>query len=241
MDYNYNESYGKGEKMEKVKIEKKNKIKFLVLIIFALLIGALAIRYGAWITQNLKEPDKVRGYLLSFGNLGAVIYILVQALHVLIVVIPGDIFNICGGYIYGVPLGFSLSITGIMLGTVGAFYISRFLGYDFIAQIIPEEKIRKISNILNSTQGTVAMLIICLIPIIPKDLMIYIAGLTPIKASKLFFIYAISRIPGTLIWVSVGANIYEKNITGIILTVCGLALLLLACFLLQKKTNIVEK
>ncbi|MEI7885461.1 MAG: VTT domain-containing protein [Clostridia bacterium] len=227
--------------MEKVKIEKKNKIKFLVLIIFALLIGALAIRYGAWITQNLKEPDKVRGYLLSFGNLGAVIYILVQALHVLIVVIPGDIFNICGGYIYGVPLGFSLSITGIMLGTVGAFYISRFLGYDFIAQIIPEEKIRKISNILNSTQGTVAMLIICLIPIIPKDLMIYIAGLTPIKASKLFFIYAISRIPGTLIWVSVGANIYEKNITGIILTVCGLALLLLACFLLQKKTNIVEK
>lgn len=49
----------------------------------------------------------------------------------------------------------------------------------------------------------IGMLIICLIPVIPKDLMMYVAGLTPIKASRLFFVYSISRIPGALIWVSV--------------------------------------
>src|SRR5665647_3609354 len=102
---------------------------------------------------------------------------------------PGDLFNICSGYIFGIPLGFTLSVTGIMLGSIIAFYISRLLGYDFIKKFVSEEKINKISELLNSAKGLVGVFIICIIPVIPKDLMIYIAGLTPIKASRLFLVY----------------------------------------------------
>jgi uncharacterized membrane protein YdjX (TVP38/TMEM64 family) len=183
----------------------------------------------------MKNPELIREYLLSFEGWGFAVYVLLQALHVLLVVIPGDIFNVCGGYIFGVPIGFILSMIGIMLGTVAAFYISRLLGYSFISRFIPEEKISKISNILNSTKGTLGMLILCLIPLIPKDLMIYIAGLTPIRAPRLFFVYAISRIPGTLIWVSIGAQAYEKNVLGIVITLIALAVLIIMGMLLQKK------
>lgn len=79
------------------------------------------------------------------------------------------------------------------------------------------------------------MLILCLIPLIPKDLMIYITGLTPIRAPRLFFVYAISRIPGTLIWVSIGAQAYEKNVQGIVITLTALAVLIIMGMLLQKK------
>ena len=79
------------------------------------------------------------------------------------------------------------------------------------------------------------MLIICLIPVIPKDLMMYIAGLTPIKASKLFFIYGLSQIPGMLIWVSVGAQVYDKNILGIVITLISLVILISTGLLLQNK------
>lgn len=218
--------YKSGEIMKMKKVDSRIKIKLIIMILIALSIVALGINYAPWIIEKVKKPEVLREYLRSFGGWGFVIYILLQAAHVLLMVIPGDLFNVCGGYIYGIPLGFLLSIIGIMIGTVCAFYISRLLGYEFISKVIPKEKIEKISNILNSSKGTLGMLIICLIPVIPKDLMIYIAGLTPIKASKLFFIYALSRIPGTLIWVSIGAQVYERNVMEISIILIGFALLI---------------
>jgi uncharacterized membrane protein YdjX (TVP38/TMEM64 family) len=186
------------------------------------------------------DPEQVRLSLLAYGNLGGFVYVMIQALHVLIVVIPGDLFNVCGGYIYGIPLGFLLSISGIMLGSVLAFYISRTLGYDFLARFIPQDKIEKITQSLNSNQGMIGLLILCLIPLIPKDLMMYIAGLTPIKASKLFFIYFLSRIPGTLIWVAVGANAFERSGSGVIMAMLGAVVLVVFCLYLQKSKKAVQ-
>ena len=132
-------------------------------------------------------------------------------------------------------MGFMLSMIGIMLGTVVAFSISRLLGYSFISKFISEEKISMISTLLNSTKGMLGMLILCLIPLIPKDLMMYVAGLTPVKAPRLFLVYAISRIPGTLIWVLIGAQAYEKNVTIIVITLTALAMLIITGILLQRK------
>jgi uncharacterized membrane protein YdjX (TVP38/TMEM64 family) len=215
-------------------LDKKSKFKLVGLIVLLIAITFFGITFIPWILEKVKQPEALRDYLRSFGSFGFLMYILLQAVHVLLVVIPGDLFNICGGFIYDIPLGFVLSMIGIMLGTVCAFYISRLLGYEIISKIIPKEKIEKISTILDSSKGTIGMLIICLIPGIPKDLMMYIAGLTPIKASKLFTIYALSRIPGTLIWVSVGAQVYNQNQKGIVITLVGLAILIVSGFILQR-------
>ena len=155
----------------KKKIDRKNIIKLTILILIILGIVVFGIKFAPWIIEKVKQPEVLREYLRSFGALGFLMYVLLQAAHVLLVVVPGDLFNVCGGFIYGVPLGFLLSMIGIMLGTVCAFYISRLFGYEFISKIIPRQKIEKISNILNSTKGMIGMLIICLIPVIPKDLM----------------------------------------------------------------------
>ena len=219
--------------MQIKKIDLKIKIKLAIMIMIILVIVVFAINFAPLIIEKVKQPEVLREYMRSFGGWGFLMYVLLQAAHVLLVVIPGDILNVCGGYIYDVPLGFLLSMIGIMLGTVCAFYISRLLGYEFISKIIPKDKIDKINNILNSTKGMIGMLIICLIPGIPKDLMMYVAGLTPVKASKLFFVYGLSRIPGTLIWVSVGAQVYDKNVMEIIITLIGLALLIVVGIILH--------
>ncbi len=224
--------------MKLQKIDRSSKLKLAFLIIIALIIGIFAIKFAPWLIEKAKNPQAVKDYLLSFGRFGFLIYILIQAAHVLVIVVPGDIFNVCGGFIYGIPLGFLLSFVGIMLGTVTAFYISRIFGYEFISKFIPRKRLDEISNLLNSTKGMLGMLVICLIPMIPKDIMMYVAGLTPIKPSRLFFIYAISRIPGTLIWVSVGAKASEGNIIGIVITLMSLAILVTGSIILQKKYEI---
>ncbi len=211
--------------MTGIKLTKNVCFKIVLFLFF--LTGALilGIEFAPWLMDRVQNPEDLRDYLRSYGSLGLIVFVLMQATHVLLIVIPGDLLNICGGYIYGVPLGFALSLTGTMLGTVCAFNISRYLGSELLSKVIPAAKIDRLSHLLNSTKGVIGILIICLIPGIPKDLMIYVAGLTPIKAVKLFTVYGLSRIPGTLIWVSVGSQLYSQNTTGIVMTSIGIMLL----------------
>ncbi|MDD4971364.1 MAG: VTT domain-containing protein [Paludibacter sp.] len=194
----------------------------------------IGIKTGPWIYENVKNPESIRKYLAGFGSYGFLVYILIQAIQVVIVIIPGDIVVFCAGFIYGIPLGFILSYIGLMFGSVIVFYISRFFGYEIVSRLIAEEKIKKISKVLNSSKGTVGLFIICCIPFIPKDIMMYVAGLTPVKASRIFFAYGLSRIPTTLIWVSIGANAYEKNVLGLVITAAVLLLLIIVVFILGR-------
>lgn len=223
------------------KLDKRSVIKLVFLAFIFTIIVIVGIRIAPWLIENGKNPKYIREYLAGFGNAGFLVYVLIQAIHVIIVIIPGDIFNICGGFVYGIPLGFALSFLGMMVGTVIVFYISRFFGYGIVSKLIAKEKIDKMSGILNSTKGTVGMFIICCIPFIPKDLMMYIAGLTPVKASRLFLIYGLSRIPGTLIWVSIGANAYEKDIWGLGITIAIMLIMLVIVFFLGRYYNKKEK
>lgn len=129
-----------GGMMRIEKMDKKIKIRLMILILIVLGIIIFGINFAPWVIEKVKQPEILRNYLRSFGGLGFLMYILLQAVHVLLVVIPGDLFNIIGGFIYGIPLGFVLSMIGIMIGTVCAVYISRLFGYEFISKIIQERK-----------------------------------------------------------------------------------------------------
>jgi len=227
--------------MSNSKLDKHSIIKLLYLVLIFTLITIVGIKIGPWLFEHGRDPEYIRSYLAGFGNAGFLIYMLIQAIHVMIVVIPGDIFNICGGFVYGIPLGFVLSLTGLMIGSVIVFYISRIFGYEIMSKLISEEKIEKISGILNSTRGTIGMFIICCIPLIPKDIMMYIAGLTPVKASRLFLVYALSRVPSTLIWVSIGANAFEKDIRGLVITVAVMLIMFVVIFFIGRYYNKREK
>jgi uncharacterized membrane protein YdjX (TVP38/TMEM64 family) len=195
------------------------------------------VKVAPWLMDHARNPEYIRDYLNSFGKTGFLVYVLMQVIQVVIAVIPADIISVCGGFVYGIPLGFILTFVGVMLGSVIAFYISRIFGYDLVSGFIAKEKIEKLSGILNSTKGTVGLFIICSIPFIPKDILIYIAGLTPVKASRLFLVYGLSRIPATLIWVSIGANAYKDNIRGIVINMAVLLIMLFVLWFLGRYYN----
>lgn len=216
-------------------INKKTKIKFFILLIFSVVTMIFILKNYTLILNKLDDAETIRQYVLSKGFLGFISFVFIQALHVLLVVIPGDIFNFTEGYVFGIPIGFSLSLLGIMAGTMSAFFISKILGAEFISKLVHHDKLKKISDLVNSTKGSFGILIICLLPFIPKDLLVYIAGLTPIKASRFFLIYGMSRIPGTLIWVSAGSQTQEKNLQGLVITFAIMACFIGIGVLLQKK------
>ena len=160
-----------------------------------------------------------------------------QILQVVVFVLPGDAVNMVGGFIFGIYMGSILSIIGVFIGTIIAFFIARWLGYGFVSRFIKPKKLESITHLLNSNAGTLSLFVICNLPFVPKDILMYCAGLTPVKPSRVLTIYCLSRIPGIMIWTSVGAQVYNQSILGLVITFAILAVFLMAIILLKRKID----
>jgi uncharacterized membrane protein YdjX (TVP38/TMEM64 family) len=132
-------------------------------------------------------------------------------LQIVIAPIPGEVIQIAGGYIYGVPLGMFYSIAGMLLGAGIAFFYTRFLGSSYIEKLLKKEKFQWMAETMDSKKFYIILFIIFFIPGLPKDFLIYVAGLTPIKPLSFFEILLISRFPWLLACVTIGSNIYHEN------------------------------
>src|SRR5439155_18132132 len=91
----------------------------------------------AKISENFfTTRGRISEFLTSHGPYSPVFFILLQALQVVILPIPGDLIGIVGGYIYGVPFGFFFSTLGLALGSTIAFELARILGKPFVENFV---------------------------------------------------------------------------------------------------------
>ena len=216
-----------------MKSNKKDTIKFILLLVFLFSIVISSIVFYPKIKERI-DFENIRELASKNKLAWAFLFILLQIIQVVIFAIPGDIINATGGFVFNIFIGSLLSFIGVCIGSIITFYISRYLGYSFINKFIKKEKIDKIVNFMGSNTGFLSMFVFCNLPFVPKDILMYAAGLTPLKPQKILFVYCLSRIPGIIIWNSMGANIYNKSILGIIITLCILAIFLLAIIIVKK-------
>lgn len=217
-------------------LNKKDIIKFVIFSVFLVSMIICGIIFYPKIKEYISF-ENVRLFVEKNKFLSFLVFILLQIFQVVIFIIPGDVINATGGFVFNIFIGFLLSFIGVILGSIIAFYISRTLGYNFINKFVKKEKLDKIVSFFESNTGFVSLFIFCNLPFVPKDVLMYGAGLTPLKARKTLFVYCISRIPGIIIWNSMGANIYSRSILGIIITLCVLLLFLMLIVLIKKKID----
>jgi TatA/E family protein of Tat protein translocase len=134
--------------------------------------------------------------LREWGMLGPVIFIVLQALQVVIAPIPGELTGVLGGFLFGQWLGLAYSTVGLTQGSVAAFGVGRWFGAHYVRNLVGQETWTKMSFIVE-TEGTILCFIVYLIPGFPKDIVCYLFGLSPIP----FWVFAVTstlgRIPGT--------------------------------------------
>jgi uncharacterized membrane protein YdjX (TVP38/TMEM64 family) len=157
----------------------------------------------------------------------------IQVFQVVVAVIPGEVVQIAGGYIYGIWAGTFYSLVGIIAGSIIVFYISRLLGYSIIKTFIPERTLGKFNLKMNSNKSEIAMFILFLIPGIPKDVLTYIAGLTPVRPLRFFAAITIGRLPALFASSYIGYYAQQGNYK-IVIIVSAIALVLFIAGLLNK-------
>jgi uncharacterized membrane protein YdjX (TVP38/TMEM64 family) len=183
----------------------------LVIVIAGLFIGGCAwlVWTNAPIYQVLVRlyVDKIylKRMLREWGVLAPVIFIALQALQVIVSPIPGEATGILGGYLFGQWLGLLYSTIGLTLGSVAAFGIGRWLGAHYVKNLVSAETWNRLGFIVEA-EGAILCFIVYLIPGLPKDIVCYLFGISPMPLWVFALVSGLGRIPGTWVLSAQGAH-----------------------------------
>lgn len=201
--------------MKKFRITEKNKKIISVLIIVALIAFTVLVCYfiGVPLVKFVKEPEKFRALVDELGICGYLLYLLIQMFQVIFALIPGEPFEILAGYSFGSIWGTFLCILGSTIGSSIVFFLARKFGVKFVEIFFPREKIDSIKFLHDKTKMYFLTFLLFFIPGTPKDLISYVAGLTPIKFLPYILISTIAKIPSIITSTVGGDAIGEQKYT----------------------------
>lgn len=137
-----------------------------------------------------------------------------QAAQIFLPILPGEPIEILAGMCYGSVGGFIFITFSAFLITTTIFFIVRKLGRNFVYEICSKEKIEKIEKnkfFKDPKKIEYIMLILFLIPGTPKDLLVYVAGLLPIRPLKFILISTFARFPSVISSTIAGETFVEGN------------------------------
>lgn len=208
-------------------------IYIALILIFLTAIVIATIKFGPQIVNFVRNYDDLKAELLAYGWKSIPLFILLQAVQVVIAAIPGEVVQLAGGYIYGIVPGTIYSLAGIMAGSVLVFTVTRLLGYPLVKLFVPEKTLDKFNFLINNDKSEIIMFLLFLIPGAPKDILTYIAGITPVKPLRFFTAVTVARLPALFASSVIGANIEGKNYT-VAIIVAALAVVLFLAGIIYK-------
>ena len=175
-----------------------NKTVLLRGVILAVLIGIIAIAAQYRASLN---ADTLSALLESYGIWAPVIFIALFAIAT-VAFLPGVVFALAGGVMFGPVLGTIYNLTGATIGAVLAFMAARYLASDWVRQKTGPRLDRIIRGVEDEGWRFVAFT--RLVPLFPFNLLNYALGLTRIPFWHYTVATAICMIPGSLAFTYLG-------------------------------------
>jgi uncharacterized membrane protein YdjX (TVP38/TMEM64 family) len=215
--------------------DKENHIYIMItLFAIAIVVTFLIVNSNINLLSLFSKNNigKMKDYVLSFGALAPVIFILLQILQSVIAPIPGVVLVIVGGVIWGPYLGGLLSIIGCFFGSIMCFILSRTLGRPFVEKFVRKSDVDLIDRFLIK-YGFWAILIMRLIPVLPFDTISYGLGLTKTDIRKFATATLIGMIPGNFIYSYLGFSMFEGK-AWFFVAVLSIIIILISASVLRK-------
>ena len=159
------------------------------------LILVLVLVYRQELTAVFATPQRVQDWVQNVGVFAPLAFIGVQIVQVIIFVIPGEVVQIAGGYLFGVTAGVLYSIIGITIGGTVNFFVARALGIPFVEALFSPSRLARFREVAESPRAKVGFFLFFLIPGIPKDILCYVAGIAPMSYPVFLGISVAGRLP----------------------------------------------
>lgn len=212
---------------EKTKTPKfKKRVQIISLVIFLLVIVGATILLIPLIKSLRTEEGlaAVEAKLSNYsGFVGVLIFTFLQALQVVIAVVPP--IQIVGGLLFGWFWGAMLSFLGVVLGTLAIFLLVRKFGTPLVEAFVNEKNLKKFKFLQDEHKLTGILMVLYLIPGVPKDVLSYIVPLTKVSRKDFFMYVMPCRLPAIIMSTVLGSNVGSGNMK-IAIGVCAAAVVI---------------
>lgn len=168
---------------------------------FLLLVALAAVVVVAATQRDVLDVAAVERYVRQAGGWGPVFFILLFAIGT-VVFLPGSIFGLAGGALFGPIWGAVFNLTGASLGAVAAFLIARYAASEWArgkAGPRLDQLIRGVEE-----EGWRLVAFVRLVPLFPFNLLNYALGLTRIGFRGYVIATVVCMAPGTIAFTWLG-------------------------------------
>ena len=231
-------------------MDKKTKILRILLSIGIVIILSIFLWGLAPFIKDLATTEGQIAFKEKIDSMGfAGIFLLfgLQILQILLVILPGEPFEVLAGMCYGAWGGALFITISVFITTTIIFFTVRKLGRKYLYNFFQRERVDKImkSKLLKNPRNiNIVLFILFFLPATPKDLIVFVGGLLPIKPLRFILISTLVRFPSVITSTMVGSNISKGNwelsliIYGITFVVAALAIYLIS--LKDKNKEIID-
>ena len=176
------------------------KLNTLLPRILLVAVIAAAIAW-ALLNRNQFDPTMLDAWLASFGVLGPVVYVIIYAIGT-VAFVPGSLFALSGGVLFGPVWGSVLNLLGATLGSSLAFLTARYLAGDWASRKAGGSLKKLVSGV--EAEGWRFVAFVRLVPLFPFNLTNYAFGLTRIGFLPYVVTSLICMAPGAVAYTWLG-------------------------------------
>lgn len=196
--------------------KKVKTFKYILLILVILLLIGLTVHLFP-VIQNLSTVEgqiKFKSQVSDMGISGILALFGLQFAQIFLAILPGEPIEVLAGMCYGGFGGFIFITFSLLIINTVIFFAVKKYGRKFVYSFCDKTKIDKIENgklFKNPKKIEWIMIILFLIPGTPKDILVYIAGLLPIKPLRFILISTFARFPSIISSTLAGSSLVKGD------------------------------
>ncbi len=194
------------------KKRKQYQIVIQIISVVGFLLTAAFLIYG-YHTGIFLHEDKLKAFLLPLGIMAPLVFMFIQAVQVVVPILPGAIGCVVGVAVFGGFQAFWYNYIGICIGSLLAFLIAQRVGRPALTLIASEKTYNRYIGWLEHNQKTFDKLFTTAIflPVAPDDFLCYLAGMTKMTIKKFTIIILLGK-PLAIAAYSMGLSLVLENI-----------------------------
>lgn len=214
-----------------MKLPKKKST--LVFAIIGAILGLILIS-NIFLFRGIRTED-IQRVLAEVGPWAPIVYLVLFTV-VPLTFFPDSVLAMAGGMAFGVRNGFLLALTGAILGSSLAFFLTRRFGRKYLQRYLAsKEGVTTLSSQIER-KGFLVIILLRLTPI-PFDIISYAAGLSSVRYWDFLAATVLGAIPAMFSYVNFGDKITAVGSNEFYLSIGLLAALLLIGIIIRKTVN----
>ena len=193
----------------------KRRLDLVRRLAFPLVLATIGAAFFAWrepLLELSRNPASARAFVEGSGVAAPLAFMALQAFQVIVFVVPGEVVQVAGGYLFGMWWGSLWSTLGILAGSAANFWIGRILGRHFIEWVAGSERFERMEHATASGKAAAAFLVLYVLPGFPKDLLTYFAGASGLPFVLFLSTSTLGRLPGIVGSSFMGSAAFEGDL-----------------------------